>query len=197
MTENSIEAFYRAKSKDLVRLCEIMLYKRVINGVDAEDIVQKVVVIAWEKWHQLATHPNLLGWFVNACAKECGTLLRKDSYQRKHTGWPIPLSDNIPMDERQDVFLRWLSQMEDMELLSELKNKMTPLEQMVYEQYYVQEKSALETAKTLNLKVNAVNDAARRIRRRASKIHGGIFIFLLSPIFDLFCGILGEGRPWR
>lgn len=196
MTENSIEDFYREKSKELVRFCEIMLHRQMINGVDAEDIVQKVVVKAWEKRGKLATHQNLLGWFLNACAKECCTLLRKNKGQRKHTGWPVPLSDDIPMDERQDVFLRWLSQTEEKELLSELESKMTQLEQMVYEQYYVQEKSARETAEALNMNVNAINDAARRIRRRASKMSLGIFIFSLSPIFDLFCSVFGEGRLW-
>lgn len=197
MAENLIENFYQEKSKELVRFCEIILHGQMINGVDAEDIVQKVVEIAWEKREKLAVHPNLLGWFLNACAKECCTLLRKNKYQQKHTGWPVPLSDDIPMDECQDVFLRWLSQTEEKELLSELESQMTPLEQMVYEQYYMQEKSARETAEALKLKVNAVNDAARRIRSRASKMSFGIFIFSLSPIFEFICGLLSEGRLWR
>ncbi len=197
MNENSMEDFYQDKAKELVRFCEIMLHRQTINGVDAEDIVQKVVIIAWEKREKLAAHQNLWGWFLNACEKECCTLLRKNKYQQKHAGWPVPLTDDIAMDECQDVLLRWLSQTEEQELLSELESQMTPLEQMVYEQYYVQEKSARETAEALHLKVNAVNDAARRIRMKASKMSFGIFIFSLSPIFDLFCSLFGEGRLWR
>ncbi len=101
------------------------------------------------------------------------------------------------MNEKQDILLRWLNQMDAQELLDELQKNLTPLEQAVYEQYYVQEKTAKETADALNLKVNAVNDAARRIRKRASFLRGDIFIFVLSPILRLICSIMVEGRPWR
>ncbi len=197
MVENSIEEIYQEKSKELVRFCEIMLYNQMVSGVDAEDIVQRVVVKALEKRDQLATHQNLWGWFLNACAKECAMHLRTDSYRRKYTGWPVPLTDTIPIDEQQDILLRWMNQMEAQELLDELQKNLTPLEQEVYEHYYVQEKTAKETADALNLKVNAVNDAARRIRKRASFLRGDIFIFVLSPILKLLCSIMGEGRPWR
>lgn len=65
--ENVIEEFYREKSKELVRLCRVMLYKRGLVGMDPEDVVQKVVLRAWEKRHKLTQHPNLMGWFVDAC----------------------------------------------------------------------------------------------------------------------------------
>lgn len=47
MVENLIDEFYQEKSKELVRFCEVILHHRMVNGVDAEDIVQKVVVKAW------------------------------------------------------------------------------------------------------------------------------------------------------
>ena len=46
MVENSIDEFYQEKSKELVRFCEVILHHRMINGVDAEDVVQKVVTKA-------------------------------------------------------------------------------------------------------------------------------------------------------
>lgn len=194
MVENSIDEFYQEKSTELVRFCEVILHHRMVNGVDAEDIVQKVVTKAWEKRLKLATHPNLMGWFFDACEKECLMLMRKEGYQHKHMGWSVPLSENMTMDEQQDTILRWLNHMEATEFLAELKDGLTPLEQSVYEEYYVQEKSAKDTAETLNLKVNAVNDAVRRIRRRAAVKRHVIFLFLISPIFKLFCSIFGEGR---
>lgn len=195
--QDVISKFYEQNSGELVRFCEVILHNRTISGADAEDIVQKVVVRAWEKRQRLATHPNLMGWFLDACRKECATLMRKDGYQRKHMGWPVPLSENMSADEQQDAILRWLNHREATDFLSELINKLTPLEQSVYEQYYVQEKSAKETADALDLKMNTVNDAARRIRKKASALRNDMYIFLTSPIFKFFCGILGEGRPWR
>lgn len=195
--ENLIDEFYQEKSKELVRFCEVILHHRMVSGVDAEDIVQKVVTRAWEKRQHLATHPNLMGWFLDACSKECLMLMRKEGYQHKHMGWSVPLSENMTVDEQQDTIIRWLNHMEAVEFLAELKDGLTPLEQSVYEVYYVQEKSAKDASDTLGIKVNAVNDAARRIRRRAAAMRYVTFIFLISPICKLFCSIFGEGRQWR
>ena len=197
MVEYSIDEFYQEKSKELVRFFEMILHHRMVNGVEAEDIVQKVVVKAWEKRHKLSTHPNLMGWFYDACEKECLMLMRKEGNKHKHMGWPVPLSENMTVDEQQDMILRWLNHMEAVEFLAELRDGLTPLEQSVYEVYYVQEKSAKDTADVLNVKVNAVNDAARRIRRRAATMRNATLIFLFSPIFKLFCSIFGVGRQWR
>lgn len=195
--EHWIDQLYQEKSRELVRFCEVILHRRMVNGVDAEDVVQQVVVKAWEKRDNLASHPNLLGWFYDACAKECLMLMRREGYQHKHMGWAVPLSENMTTDEQQDTILRWLNFMEAVEFLDELKGGLTPLEQSVYEAYYVQGKSAKDAADALGIKVNAVNDAARRIRRRAGAMRYAIFIFLISPICRLFCSIFGEGRPWR
>lgn len=138
-----------------------------------------------------------MGWFLDACSKECLMLMRKEGYQHKHMGWSVPLSENMTVDEQQDTIIRWLNHMEAVEFLAELKDGLTPLEQSVYEVYYVQEKSAKDASDTLGIKVNAVNDAARRIRRRAAAMRYVTFIFLISPICKLFCSIFGEGRQWR
>ncbi len=170
MTENVIEKFYQEKTKELVRICRIILYRLMLTDVDAEDIVQKVVVKAWEKRYKLAQHENLMGWFIIACEKECYALARKKGIQRRQFGWRIPLSEEMQNDAQQDAILRWMNQIEAKEILAELVNQVTPLEQRVYEQYYVQDRTAHETAAQLHMKVNAVNDAARRIRKKALRI---------------------------
>ena len=192
-----IDTFYREKSGELVRFCEVLLHYRTVRGVDAEDIVQRVVVKACEKQNQLAEHPNLMGWFLNACVKECGMLIREGRYQQKHLGWSVPLADDIAVDEQQDAILRWLSHMEVAEFLDELVGELTPLEKSVFDLYYVQDKSAKDTATALELKVNTVNDAARRIRKRASTMKESIFIFFISPILAFICSVLSEGRLWK
>ena len=84
--ENILEQFYREKSKELVQLCGVMLYMRGLIGVDPEDVVQKVVLRAWEKRQKLTQHPNLMGWFVDACKKECNALLRRNKCQHRKLG---------------------------------------------------------------------------------------------------------------
>ena len=177
--ENVIEQFYREKSQELVRLCRVMLYMRGLADVDPEDIVQKAVLRAWEKRHKLTQHPNLMGWFVDACKKECNALLRRNKCQRRKLGLSVPLAYEMPLDRQQDIILRWLNKIEAKEILAELANQLTPLEKRVYELYYVQDMTARNTAETLHEKVNTVNDAARRIRKKALRIYQGLLMMIL------------------
>ena len=54
MSESEITDVYNKMLEDLVRLCRILLNYQMIHGVDAEDIVQRVVLRALEKKEQLA-----------------------------------------------------------------------------------------------------------------------------------------------
>lgn len=194
--EDLIDSFYRKKSGELVRFCRATLSYQTINGVDAEDIVQKVVVKAWEKRDKLATHPNVMGWFLNACLKECKALFRAECSRRKQIGPTIPLSDDIITSNQQDTILRWIAHQEATDLLTDIVKDLTPLEQSVFTEYYIQEKTAKEAADTLGLKVGAVNDAARRIRKKASTLRFYVFLFLACPICQLLRSIFNEGRQW-
>lgn len=177
--ENIIEQFYREKSKELVRLCRVMLYIRGLVDVDPEDIVQKVVLRAWEKRQKIAKHPNMMGWFVDACKKECNAQLRRNKCQRRKLGVSVPLEDEMLLDRQQDIILRWLNEMEAKEILVELAGQLTPLEKRVFELYYAQDMTARETAEVLHEKVDAVNDAARRIRKKAIRIYQGLLLMIL------------------
>ena len=86
MSESEITDVYNKMLEDLVRLCRILLNYQMIHGVDAEDIVQRVVLRALEKKEQLANHKNLYGWFINACKMECITLARRSRIERAAGG---------------------------------------------------------------------------------------------------------------
>lgn len=152
---------------------------RGLADVDPADIVQKVVLRAWEKRQKLVKHPNLMGWFVDACKKECNALLRRNKCQHRKLGLSVPLADELLLDRQQDIILRWLNEMEAKEILAELADQLTPLEKRVYELYYVQDMTACNTAETLHEKVNTVNDAARRIRKKALRIYQGLLMMIL------------------
>ncbi len=184
MTENSLEAIYQEHLKYLIKVCDIALAGETIDGIGAEDLVHRVFVRAIEKQDKLTGHENLLGWFVSACVKECKAVRTRRGRRQRILGRPVPLEENMTMEEQYDAILRWLNQVEASELLEELKCALSPLEERVYVHYYEQNKTARETADALNLKVNAVNDAARRIRSKAANLKVGTFIFLLCPIFE-------------
>ena len=73
----------------------------MIHGVDAEDIVQRVVLRALEKKEQLANHKNLYGWFVNACKLECITLARRSRIERRRLGISLPLEPEILIENNR------------------------------------------------------------------------------------------------
>ena len=148
----------------------------LISVEDAEDIVQRVVLRALEKKEQLANHKNLYGWFVNACKLECITLARRSRIERRRLGISLPLEPEILIEKQQDELIQWLRKSEMNELLEELQARLTPLEKSVYHQYYEEDNSAADTADTLGIKRNTVNDAARRIRKKAA---GLLFVTLL------------------
>lgn len=166
MSESEITDVYNKMLEDLVRLCRILLNYQMIHGVDAEDIVQRVVLRALEKKEQLANHKNLYGWFINACKLECITLARRSRIERRRLGISLPLEPEILIEKQQDELIQWLRKSEMNELLEELQARLTPLEKSVYHQYYEEDNSAADTADTLGIKRNTVNDAARRIRKK-------------------------------
>lgn len=152
---------------------------RGLVGVDPEDVVQKVALRACEKREKLIKHPNLMGWFVDACKKKCNAQLRRNKCQRRKLGLSVPLADEMPLDRQQDIILRWLNEMEAKEILVELAGQLTPLEKRVFELYYARDMTARETAEVLHEKVNALNDAARRIRKKALRIYQGLLLMIL------------------
>lgn len=106
MSESEITDVYNKMLEDLVRLCRILLNYQMIHGVDAEDIVQRVVLRALEKKEQLANHKNLYGWFVNACKLECITLARRSRIERRRLGISLPLEPEILIEKQQDELIQ-------------------------------------------------------------------------------------------
>ena len=101
---------------------------------------------------------------------------RRSRIERRRLGISLPLEPEILIEKQQDELIQWLRKSEMNELLEELQARLTPLEKSVYHQYYEEDNSAADTADTLGIKRNTVNDAARRIRKKAA---GLLFVTLL------------------
>lgn len=184
MSGNPIEQIYTERLSELIKLCRIILSGAMIEGLEAEDVVHRVFVRAWEKKEQLIAHEHPMGWFRSACVKECQALRNRKLRRQKILGIPVPLTDTISADSQSDAILRWLNRMDVDDILQELHSTLTPLEKKVFKHYYAEDMSAQKTAEIMNVKVAAVNDAARRIRSKASKLNLGVYIFLLCPIWE-------------
>ena len=81
--------------KDFVLLCNVLLHGQTIHGLGPEDIVQRVMLQAWEKKEKLKYHENLIGWFVVACSKECKALYRRAYTEHRNVGHAVELNENI------------------------------------------------------------------------------------------------------
>lgn len=183
MDESQITEVYSRMLEDLIRLCRILLNYEMIQGIEAEDVVQRVVLRALEQKGRLAKQKNLYAWFVKACRLECSTLCRRSRIERRKLGVSQPLKPEI--EKQQDELIQWLRQREMHELLDTLKERLTPLEKSVYHYYYEQDQSAADVAQTLHIKQNAVNDAARRIRKKASGILFALLLFCIQNSLHL------------
>lgn len=178
MDDSEIAEVYSQMLKDLIRLCRILMHYEMIHGMEAEDVVQRVVLRALEEKQRLMKCQNLRGWFVNACRQECSALCRRSRMERRKLGVALPMEPEI--EKQQDELIQWLRQREMNELLDALQERLTPLEKSVYHHYYEQDQSAAEVANVLHIKQNAVNDAARRIRKKASTLLFALLLFCVQ-----------------
>ena len=176
MSESEITDVYNKMLEDLVRLCRILLNYQMIHGVDAEDIVQRVVLRALEKKEQLFLQEQEFQKALQGGDYKAALRLALDELERRRLGISLPLEPEILIEKQQDELIQWLRKSEMNELLEELQARLTPLEKSVYHQYYEEDNSAADTADTLGIKRNTVNDAARRIRKKAA---GLLFVTLL------------------
>ena len=109
MQKYRVETIYENNMKDFVLLCNVLLHGQTIHGLGPEDIVQRVMLQAWEKKEKLEYHENLIGWFVVACSKECKALYRRAYTEHRNVGHAVELNENIVATPVQDSLLRWLS----------------------------------------------------------------------------------------
>ena len=94
MQKYRVETIYENNLKDFVLLCNVLLHGQTIHGLGPEDIVQRVMLQAWEKKEKLEYHENLIGWFVVACSKECKALYRRAYTEHRNVGKVVELNEN-------------------------------------------------------------------------------------------------------
>lgn len=201
MSRSVLERIYHERRNDLIRYCEALLLHDPKYRAQAEEIVQDAFMSAIARWEQLRGHPNLYGWLLTTCRNKCQSMVRRDLNRQRITGVQVAYDDEEELSSgkhtgadpaiarQQDAILRWLEATEAREKLETLQAQLSPLEQRVYAEYFLHGSTLKDAARKLGIKMEAVNDAVRRIRRKALRMEWSLLLTLL-PLLH----ILTEGR---
>lgn len=193
MSEHTLIRIYTENHARLLRYCRSLLLYDPRYQSQAEEIVQEIYISAWEQRDTLAEHPNIVGWLMTCCKHRCQSIVRRDLNRRDILGSQVAYDERITASQQQDAILRWLECMDAREQLAALQKQFTPLEQSVFDVYFVQGKTMKETARRLSRKLDAVNDAIRRIRKKALRMDWAFLLTTGPAAFGLFCRLLGKG----
>lgn len=194
MDKSFVEVLYEEHLDDLLRYCEILLRYDPKYRQQAEDIVHDVFVVAIQKQDKLSRHPNPYRWLARTCWNKCFTILRKDLHRREIIGQQTEYIDDVTIEGQQDAIIRLLHRLDAEAFLSELYGRLSPLEKRVYPVYFVEHKSLKATAAELDIKVEALNDAIRRIRKKALQMNWMTILLWGYPVLAWLRDIWFEGR---
>lgn len=193
MVEHILVQIYTENHTRLVRYCRsLLLYDPKYKDL-AEEIVQEIFITAWEQRDTLSQHPNIVGWLMTCCKHRCQSVVRRELNRRDIVGQPVEYDEEVASTQQQDAIIRWLENMDAREQLAELQTLLTPLEQSVFDTYFVQGHTMKETASQLGRKMNTVSDAIRRIRKKALRMDWAILLTTGPAAFTLFCRLLEVG----
>lgn len=195
MDKSFVEMLYEQYLNDLLKYCEILLRYDPKYRQQAEDIVHDVFVVAIQKQDALMHHPNPYRWLAKTCWNKCYTLLRRDLKRRSIVGQQVEYIDGLSVEGQQDAIVRLLHRLDAEDYLDKLYEQLSPLEKAVYPVYFIEDKSLKETAEELGIKVEAINDAIRRIRKKAHRIEWIAFLMWSYPVLELLRDVLVERRP--
>lgn len=194
MDKEFVETLYEKHLKDLLQYCDILMRYDPKYTQQAEDIVHDVFIVAIQKQEFLSRHPNPYGWLARTCWNKCYTLLRKDLHRREIVGQPVEYDDGITIADQQDAIINLLYRLDAEIFLSDLYSKLSPMEKQVFPVYFVEHKSLKETAEELGIKVDALNSAVGRIRKKALRMNWLTLFIYGTPVLAFLRDTLFERR---
>lgn len=192
MDKEFVETLYEKYLESLLKYCEILMRFDPKYTQQAEDIVHDVFIVAIQKQEMLSRHPNPYGWLARTCRNKCYTLLRKDLHRKEIVGQPVEYDDGISMASQQDAIINLLYRLDAEIFLSDLYSKLSPMEKQVFPVYFVEHKSLKETSAELGIKVDALNSAVGRIRKKALRMNWLSLFVYVTPVLAFLRDILFE-----
>lgn len=155
-----------------------------------DDIIHDAIVAVFQTADEhyesdnLESHPNIKGWvykvFYNRLRKE---LKKSISYYDRSRFY---FGEDMARIKQVEIFDKWLENEEYRQVLQQLKEiARTPLDHVVFHEYFVESKSAKQIANKLNTTEGKVKGIIYRMRKRAKKrkyLLMTIFLFAILTI---------------
>ena len=164
-----LEHLYSEYYDSVFRLCI------VIAGYDKqhypliEDCIQDAFIEALDKYDDYKYYKNPIGWIAKVAGNRLRSEMRKERNRRKTVSSHMRLRS-----EDAAFFGSFIEREMDRKALVEdilrIYSMLTDLEKIVFQEYFLAEKSLKDTAASSGLSENSVRSAVRRIRERANTI---------------------------
>ena len=134
----------------------------VANNSDAEDLLQQICLILWEKRQQFEPDSNFLAWARKICRYQALNHWRKEKARPAEQQFDERLVNMIHerSEEREREFIR------HRRALQNCLTKLHDRHREVIESFYFDEKSVTEIAEQNGMKPNAVSQLLFRARAR-------------------------------
>ena len=174
--DHLIESLFASYHDALQQLCMHCFDYSAEYMPYVDDCIQEVFLAAWKKQDKLKNHVNPYAWLANACKKECASIMRHKSIHLKVLGRQIPFEDQYLLPNIQDDILRWITQNNAKQYIEALRAKLTPVENHIFEEYFVHKKAVPQIAAERNCPASSVYGTIQRIRKKCSS-------FILFIIF--------------
>lgn len=168
--------YYTALRKDCIRY--IRHDPKFLTLVD--DCIQETFIKAYRNYDTLKTHPNIAGWLSIASRNYLMSELRKHKYQNEYLVGLMDAAEFSGTDQGMYAFERWISKNEMQDMIDRVFDILSPQEKNIFQDHFINNRTAMETAELNDLTKGAVEAGVRRIRKKIRKLFGRIIFFSIA-----------------
>ena len=166
---------------------------RYVSLVD--DCIQETFIKAIMNYGKLRVHPNVAGWLVQCCKNYIRSDMRKQRNRTEIMNASAKADGVVMQGKEMNAFDRWLKREDALDTVALIYELLSPKERTIFQDYFIQDLSAAETAEKNHLSTSSVQAGVRRIREKIRRIlHSILFISASQYILALFTHYIDEGR---
>ena len=153
---------------NVYRLSQYLIHHAGMDVSLADDLVQHVFYTARTKLHDFYGHPKPRAWLYKTTRYAFSNMLRKQIYQRKMHA--LSLDDDqvcleFPDPQASEALEAWMPA-EDVEYIRTIVRKLSPKDQLLYHQLYVNQHEIVSLCTYYNISENSMKKRVYRLHKR-------------------------------